>query len=175
MSCSDTFKFDLNALPQGITRKELVEDDAYFATLSDAEVKAGDLKTTVTINRVGDVFELDFHTEGYVIIPCDICLDDMQQDIATDNHLLVKFGDDYSEEDEVITVAENEGMLDTAWLVYQFIYLSIPLRHVHAPGKCNPAMTKLLQEHSAARSGDGDGEKMMDSRWEALKNLHLTD
>jgi len=41
---------------------------------------------------------------------------------------------------------------------------------VHAPGKCNPAMVRALEEYSAARSGEED-EQAMDPRWEALLKL----
>ena len=116
---------------------------------------------------------MDFHIEGSVTLPCDICLDDMEQEVLSDNHLVAKLGDDYSEEDDEVTVPENEGILNVAWFIYQFIEFAIPLRHVHAPGKCNPAMMKVLQEHSAVRSGDGDGDQAMDSRWEALRNIEI--
>ena len=105
-------------------------------------------------------------------------MDDLEQPISADNHLVAKFGTAYSEDDELVIVAENEGMLDVSWFIYQFVELSIPLRHVHAPGKCNPAMMKALEEHSAARSGVESVESSVDSRWavlEKLKNTELKD
>jgi uncharacterized metal-binding protein YceD (DUF177 family) len=175
MSNLESFKIDLKSLSEGETIVSLVEDDGYFAALEGNEIKRGQLQTTVTINRTGDIFSLDFHTSGVVIIPCDLCLDDMEQPIDADSHLVAKFGENYSEDDELVTVPENEGILDVAWLVYQLIALSVPLRHVHAPGKCNPAMMKVLNEYSAARSGDGNDEPTVDSRWEALRNIKLND
>ncbi|HEY9551581.1 MAG TPA: DUF177 domain-containing protein, partial [Prevotella sp.] len=51
-----------------------------------------------------------------------------------------------------------------------------PIRHVHAPGKCNPAMMKLLQEHSAARSSEVEEEKTaIDPRWGELMKLKTKD
>ena len=94
----------------------------------------------------------------------------MDQTIETDDRLVVKFGEEYSEDDELVTVAENEGMLDVAWFIYEFIDLNIPIKHVHAPGKCNPAMIEMLQEHSAARSGEEE-EETVDPRWAALLKL----
>ena len=84
--------------------------------------------------------------------------------------LRVKFGEEYSEDDDLVTVAENEGILDVAWFIYEFIDLNIPIKHVHAPGKCNPAMIEKLNEHSAARSGEEE-EETVDPRWEALLKL----
>ena len=105
-----------------------------------------------------------------VLVPCDICLELMEQPIETTQRLEVRLGTENSEEDDLVTVAEDEGILDVAWLIYELTALAIPVRHVHAPGKCNPAMIRVLEEHSAVRSGEGD-EKATDPRWAALEQL----
>ena len=84
------------------------------------------------------------------MVPCDICLDPVEQSIETTQRLEVKLGKENSEEDDLVTVAEDEGILDVAWYLYEFIALAIPIKHVHAPGKCNPAMVRALEEYSAA-------------------------
>ena len=166
----ESFKIDLKALPQGVSILEFKLDDSYFKAIDAPDIQRGELSSSLSISRTGDFFELNFHTEGIVHIPCDICLDDMEQSIETDDRLLVRFGEDYSEEDDLVIVAENEGILDVAWFIYEFIALNIPIKHVHAPGKCNPAMIEMLQEHSAARSGEEE-EETVDPRWAALLKL----
>ena len=166
----ESFKIDLKALPQGSSILEFKLDDSYFKAIDAPDIQRGELSSSLSISRTDDFFELNFHTEGIVHIPCDICLDDMEQSIETDDRLLVRFGEDYSEEDDLVIVAENEGILDVAWFIYEFIALNIPIKHVHAPGKCNPAMIEMLQEHSAARSGEEE-EETVDPRWEALLKL----
>ena len=178
MSKLEQFNVDLKALSQGDNILSFVLDDAFFEAIEAPTVRRGRLQTTLTIHRTEDYFDLDFHTEGLVTVACDRCLDDLQQPISADDHLVAKFGTAYSEDDELVIVAENEGMLDVSWFIYQFVELSIPLRHVHAPGKCNPAMMKALEEHSAARSGVESIESSVDSRWavlEKLKNTELKD
>ena len=178
MSKLEQFNVDLKALSQGDNILSFVLDDAFFEAIEAPTVRSGRLQTTLTIHRTEDYFDLDFHTEGLVTVACDRCLDDLEQPISADDHLVAKFGTAYSEDDELVIVAENEGMLDVSWFIYQFVELSIPLRHVHAPGKCNPAMMKALEEHSAARSGVESVESSVDSRWavlEKLKNTELKD
>ena len=68
---------------------------------------------------------------------------------------------------------ENEGILDLAWLIYESIALAVPIKHVHAPGKCNAAMTEKLNELSATRSGDETESKAADPRWAKLAELKL--
>ncbi len=166
----ESFKIDLKALPQGITTYEYKLTDDYFKAIDAPDIQRGELSSSLSVNRTDDFFELNFHTEGVIHIPCDICLEDMEQSIATDDRLIAKLGEEYSEDDDLVTVAENEGILDVAWFIYEFIDLNIPIKHVHAPGKCNPAMIEMLQQHSAARSGEEE-EETIDPRWAALLKL----
>jgi len=167
----ESFKIDLKALPQGVSKLEFKLDDEYFQAIDAPDVLRGELQSSLSINRTDDFFELNFHTYGVVHIPCDLCLDDMDQDIDSADRLVVKFGEIYSEDDDLVTVAENEGILDVAWFIYEFIDLNIPIKHVHAPGKCNPAMIEMLNQHSTARSGEEVEEETVDPRWAALLKL----
>ncbi len=170
--CSlELLKIDLKGMKEGITTLGFSLDDTFFDALDEVDIKRGRLDVSVTVHRTQNYFELDFHTEGLVHVPCDICLDDMEQPIDSDNRLVVKFGEEYSENDDLITVDENDGVLDASWFVYEFIALNIPIKHVHAPGKCNPAMIEKLKELSATRSSDADGDVVVDSRWSELEKL----
>ena len=174
--CSLEFlKIDLKSLKEEDTSLEFDLDDKYFEALDDAEVKKGSLHVSVSIRKATGFFELLFHTAGTIVISCDRCLDDMDLPVDTENRLVVKLGSEYSEEDEVIVVPENEGILDTSWLIYEFVALVIPIRHVHAPGKCNAAMTEALEELSADRSSDEESNHETDPRWEKLKALNIKD
>ena len=149
--------------------------DSYFESLDDSELKQGALHVSVSIRKATGFFELLFHTEGTVTVTCDRCLDDMSQEIETDNRLIVKLGAVNSEEDDLITVSEDEGILDLSWIIYEFIVLAIPIKHVHAPGKCNPAMSQVLEELSADRSSDEESVQPVDPRWSKLAELNIKD
>ena len=116
-------------------------------------------------------FDMEINVEGFVIVTCDRCLDDMEQSIKSDNRFIVKLGIENSEDDDTITVEENEGILDLSWIIYESIALSVPIKHVHAPGKCNTAMTEKLDELSATRSGDEADKEAIDPRWSKLSEL----
>ena len=174
MDSLEPFNIDLNGLKEGVTTFGYDLDDAYFEAVEAPEVRRGCVHVGLTANRAGGVFRLDFHVEGTVHVPCDLCLDDMEQQISADNSLTARLGEEYSEDDDLVTVGKDEGLLDVSWYIYEFIALSIPVKHVHAPGKCNPAMIKVLEEHSAARSGEGSAEGTVDSRWSELEKLRTT-
>ena len=172
--CSlEQFKIDLKGLTAEATALEFDLDKGFFDALDQTEVEGGALHVSLSIRKASGFFELQFHTVGTVDIVCDRCLDLMEQPIETDNRLTVKLGSTASEDDDTVTVDENEGILDTSWYIYEFIALAIPIQHVHATGKCNPAMMKALEELSADRSGDEESSQAVDPRWEALKKFKV--
>ena len=158
----ESFKIDLKGMKTDEQRLEFDLNDDFFKALDVSEVNGGALHVSVSIRKATGFYELQFHAEGTVTVPCDICLDDMDQPIETDHVLVAKLGaETNTEDDDVVTVDENEGILD------------IPIKHVHAPGKCNSAMTQKLEELSGAvRSGEEE-DREIDPRWEALKKLKV--
>ncbi len=168
----EIFKIDLKGMKTDEQRLDFDLNNDFFKALDASEVKGGTLHVSVSIRKAIGFYELQFHTEGTVTVPCDLCLEDMDQPIVTDNTLVAKLGaETNTEEDDVVTVEENEGILDTAWLIYEFIALAIPIKHVHAPGKCNSAMTQKLEELSGAVRSDKEEDGEIDPRWEALLKL----
>ena len=171
----ECLKVDLKGLKDDETSLVFDLDDTYFGTLDQAEVKKGSLHVSVSLRKASGFFEILIHEAGTVIIPCDRCLDDMEQLVDTDSRLTVRLGSEDSEDGDTIVVAENEGILDLTWIIYESVALAIPIRHVHAPGKCNTAMTEVLEELSADRSSDEESDQAIDPRWEKLKRLNIKD
>ena len=176
----EQFKVDLKALTEDVTPLVWELEDSFFAALGEAEIKGGSLHVSGSIRKAVGFFELLLDISGTVRIPCDRCIDDMDQPIETQLRLVAKLvpqaqmevGNTTPDEDDIVMVDENEGVLDTSWFLYETIALAVPIQHVHQPGDCNDAMMRVLTEHSAARSSDADAEKI-DPRWEKLKNLKV--
>ena len=169
----EQFDIDLKALTQDVTPLEWGLDDQFFNALEGAQVQGGTLHVSGSIRKTVGFFELLLHTNGTVRIPCDRCLDLMDQPIEADLRLVVKLGSEYQEDDDIITVDESDPTLNTAWFIYESIILAVPIQHVHQPGDCNDAMMRVLSEHSAARSSDADAEDAIDPRWEKLRSLKI--
>ena len=171
--CSlEPFKIDLKSLTDETATLAWDVNDSFFQALDESELQSGSLHVSGSIRKAVGFFELLLHTVGTVRIPCDRCLDMMDQPIEADLRLVVKLGSEYTEDDDIITVDEKEGILDTAWIIYESIVLAVPIQHVHQLGECNVAMSEKLQELSAARSSDADAQNI-DPRWEALLKLKV--
>lgn len=169
----EILRLDLKALKDDSFENNWVLGDDYFEALEDADIQSGNVRVGVSLHKAENYFDMEINVEGFVIVTCDRCLDDMEQSIKSDNRFIVKLGIENSEDDDTITVEENEGILDLSWIIYESIALSVPIKHVHAPGKCNRAMIEKINSHAAARSSDGADEDNIDPRWSALKNLKI--
>ena len=169
----EQFKVDLKALTEEVTPLEWELDDQFFEQLEDAQLQQGSVHVSGSIRKAVGFFELELQSVGTVRVPCDRCLEMMDQPVEADLRLIVKMGSEYTDDDDVITVDEAHPVLDTAWLIYESIALAVPIRHVHQPGDCNVSMSEKLNELSAARSSDADAQDAVDPRWAALKGLKL--
>lgn len=171
---------------------EFVLDNLFFANIDGPEVQKGKVNVVLVVKKTSRAFEFNFQTDGSVWVPCDRCLDDMEQLISSTDKLLVKFGSEYAEEgSNLIVIPEAEGELNVAWFIYEFVVLSIPMKHVHAPGKCNKAMSSKLNKHLRTTASDNDDmseeafaapeedtelaneemETSVDPRWDELKKI----
>ena len=168
---------------------EFVLDNLFFANIDGPEVQKGKVNVVLVVKKTSRAFELNFQTDGMVWVPCDRCLDDMEQPVSSTDKLLVKFGHEYAEEgDNLIVIPEEEGEINVAWFMYEFIALAIPMKHVHAPGKCNKAMSSKLSKHLRTTPDDemdedsfvpeesnelvnDDTETAVDPRWDELKKM----
>ena len=156
-------------------------DNEFFLDLDAPEVQKGQVNVTLKVRKTSGVYQLDFQTEGKVIVICDRCLDEMEQPIETEDRLKVKLGSEYSEVDDMVIVPEEEGYINVAWFIYEFIALSIPMKHVHAPGKCNKDMESKLSKHLRVSADEEDEfensdeseetSHPIDPRWNELKKI----
>ena len=184
----DLYKVELKNLSPGVHEYEYFLENKFFVDIDGDEVQKGKVKVNLTVKRTSMVFDMNFQLEGIVYVPCDRCLDDMELPVSTQNKLVVKFGKEYAEEsEEIVIISEEEGEINLAWFIYEFIALAIPMKHIHAPGKCNKAMSSKLKKHTARRADDEDefdeeaaddivvdddaADMPSDPRWDALKGL----
>lgn len=181
----DTYNIQLKTLPIGKSVVEYHLDNNFFALLEDVDIQKGEIDVKVNINREAKQSELNFELEGKVVVPCDRCLEDMNQPIKTTGHLIVRFGKEFKDDgDDIVVVPEEQGIINVSWFLYEFVELAIPIKHVHPFGQCNQGMSNKLSEHIAFDADDDDfvgGEEeennsgATDPRWDALKGLGTED
>jgi uncharacterized metal-binding protein YceD (DUF177 family) len=187
------YNIPLKSLSEGSHTYDFQLENKYFSDINDGEsdIKRGKVAVALNIKRTGSTFEMNFDVNGDVIVPCDRCLDDITMEVVSQNKLIVKFGREYSEEsDEIVIIPEDDGEINIAWFLYEFVSLSLPIKKVHAPGKCNRMMSSKLNKHkTSSNDSDEDSDEsteddaivfeddnsQTDPRWDGLKNIELED
>lgn len=171
----DKYNIDLKGLKTEPVKMEFNLDNAFFADIEGEEFQKGNIKAVVTAKKNHDVFDFDFTLAGTVTVACDRCLDDLDIEVETENSLRVKLGDDYADDGDTVIVPEQDGDLNIAWYLYEFVALALPMKRVHAPGKCNREMTGKLGKHTRGNTDEDDdtGNADIDPRWESLKNIQI--
>ena len=162
---------------------EYVLDNHFFESIDSPEVQKGKVHVALTVKKTAGLYELSFKTEGIVQVTCDRCLDDMDQPVTSTDKIKVKLGEDFSESGDIVIIPEETGEINVAWFMYEFIALSIPMKHVHAPGKCNKAMMGTLNKYLRVSADENaeemeveeetadDKEQVIDPRWNELKKI----
>lgn len=182
------YNISLKNLSEGVHVFDYDLDRKFFDAIDGDEVRKGNVKVTVKVRKTSSTFEFNFDLKGVVQVPCTRCMDDMNLDVDTQSRLIVKFGKEYSEEsDEIVIIPEEEGEINIAWFLYEFIALTIPIKHVHPTGECNRVVSSKLRKHRAVSTDDADDDDEIsdddfsdeeesqdnDPRWDALKGLNL--
>ena len=149
-------------------------DDKFFDNFEFSEVKKGNIKVNLNVEKHEREFVLTFRFAGNVLIPCDRCNDEYEQSIENDVVIYLKYGHSYEEEsDDVIVIPSEEGEFDVSSLIYEYIILSLPIHRVHQDvSECNQEVIKYL-ENSANNIVEEDEE--IDPRWKCLKELKEKD
>ena len=188
----EKYHIDLKGMKENHAHYDFLLDNAFFAAIDSPELQKGKVTVKVDVKKTAQAFELSFSSQGTVVVLCDRCLDEMDQEISSTDKIFVKFGAEYADEgDNLIIVPEEEGDINVAWIMYEYIALAIPMKHVHAPGKCNKTMSGKLNKYLRTSADDMDemepvddssedesnivseeeNEKPIDPRWSELQKL----
>jgi uncharacterized metal-binding protein YceD (DUF177 family) len=168
------FKLPLKSMPIGNQQFEYHLGKEFFANMESSDIHDANLTVNLSVTHKSDIYDLNFEITGEMTLLCDRCLDEMQQPVDVEYHIVIKYGDEYCDDlDEVIAIPENENYFNVAELIYDTVSLEIPIMHVHPEGECNEAMNEILQQHQAGEGGQSvsDEEQPIDPRWAKLKEL----
>lgn len=155
------YNVQLASLADGHHEQDFEIGTEFFKNMENTEVLESDVKVHMDLVKRGDLYDCTFHCKGELKIPCDRCLDPLLHEVDADYHIVVKYGEEYNDEsDELLVIPYSNNYLNVAYMLYDTILLTIPLRHVHPQGKCNRAMAAALNRHSARTSDPEAAESM---------------
>ncbi len=176
VSWKTKYNIEFKGLKEGLHEYEFEVSDKFFEHFKESLVENGKVSVKVELEKRSAFLKLLLKISGWLELTCDRCLDEYQQEVELETELFVKYGEEtaFEEGDNVIWVLPDEHHINLAQVIYEYVTLSIPLRHVHPNEKgensCNREMLERLNIITEAEDGDGDEEEP-DPRWAALKKL----
>jgi len=168
------YNIEFKGLKEGLHDFEFEVDNMFFVHFEESLVENGKVKVSVVLEKRSSFMKLHFNIEGYLELTCDRCLEYYEQPIKHETEMFVKYGEnEFDDGESVIWVNPEEHHLNLAQVIYEFVTLSIPLRHVHpkkSDGKrnCNKEMLEKLKNYMHPES---EVNTTTDPRWDALKRL----
>ena len=174
MNYHSNYIIQFSGLNEGLHHFEFYADKLFFASFEESDIDEGNIQIRVELEKRSTYLRLNFIIKGEVELVCDRCLEKYSQPIQGSYPMVVKFTDVLTEDsDEMIYLSPGDYQLDVAKLIYEFIVLSIPIRHVHPDDKegnslCDPEMLKKIEEY---RAPETEENKDIDPRWNELRQI----
>lgn len=168
------YSIAFTGLKQGKHEFDFHIGDKFFDEIEYSPIKKADILLKVTLLKQETMLILEFNFDGTVNVQCDVCTDMFDLPVNGNNRLIVKLGkeDEMENEDEIISLPNEESSFNIEPYIYEYITLNLPLKKVHPADKngkltCNEQMVELLEKLSRKNNS----EENTDPRWDVLKNL----
>jgi uncharacterized metal-binding protein YceD (DUF177 family) len=154
-------------------------DKAFFEYFEYEDFNDAKVDVKVVLEKKTTLLELNFKISGIVNVNCDLTNEPYDQKIKNDFNLVVKFGNEYNDEDtDILVLPHGEYEINIQQYIYELIVLSVPIKRVHPgvkDGTLNSDILKKLEELSPKIDLEKEvKEDEIDPRWNTLKKL-LTD
>ncbi len=165
-----------SGLKQGKHNFNFEIENTFFNSFGYDDFNDAKINVAVLLNKTSAMMELYFDASGTVNVDCDSTSEPYDQPIASELQLVVKFGDEYNDEDdEILILPHGEHELIVNQFIYEMAVLAVPQKRVHpgiADGTLKSEALDTLEELQPKEKKDNKEEN--DPRWDELKKL-LTD
>ena len=174
VSWKSKYNIAFKSLSEGEHQFDFQVDGKFFEHFEGSLVDNGDIYIKIILEKRSTFLKLHFKIKGWVELMCDRCLENYLQKIKHKTELFVKFGEkEFEEGENIIWVLPDDYQINLAQLIYEYVTLSIPLRHIHQKNEkgereCNKEMLKKLKKYLQAQKEE---EVSTDPRWDALKKI----
>ena len=123
------------------------------------------------------MFELNFVCKGWVEVDCDLTGERFQQIIDANIDLVVKFGEEYNDEnEELLIIPHSQFKINVAQYIYEAIVLAVPIKKIHPgviDGTLQSDILEKLKEFEINSFEEDQTEeetnREIDPRWNKLK------
>ena len=144
-------------------------DDSFFELFgyTDYDGLAG--TANVSLDKHNTFLELKFSFQGSIQVYCDRSNIPFSQSLNPTFELLVKFGDEYNDEDdEQLILPQGEFHVNIAQFIYELIVLNIPKKNIHPDVESGKIVPDFDMDDESELKEENEE---IDPRWDKLKDL----
>ena len=153
-------------------------DNTFFQNFEYDEFNAVDVKIDLKLEKKSTFLELYFLSTGLINLNCDITNEPYNQAIDDQFKLVVKFGNEYNDDNEdILIVPHGDYEINVAQYIYELVVLAVPVKRIHPGIEDGTLQSDILSKLEELSPGEGNKTKSsedIDPRWNNLKKL-LTD
>ncbi len=172
------FFIPFSGLKLGKHEFEYAIDNTFFESFGYEEFNASSINLKAVLNKMNTMMELDIIASGSVNVNCDLTSEPYNQEIETDLQLVIKFGEEFNDEDdEILILPHGEYQVNIAQYVYEMLVLAVPQKRIHPgvlDGTLKSEVLDKLEELQPKPEETKENKEDTDPRWDGLKKL-LTD
>ncbi|HNQ83836.1 MAG TPA: DUF177 domain-containing protein, partial [Bacteroidales bacterium] len=107
-------------------------DGRFFEEFEYSEIREGKLHVDCLLEKQDRMMIFSFRIKGAVRVICDRCAGEFDWPVEGKQQLIVKFGQEHTEEaEDILVITEKEHELDLSQYLYEYIHLLVPIRKIH--------------------------------------------
>ena len=177
LEMKDLKEFDISfvGLKEGMTQFEYLIEKKFFDFFNYEDFYNSKIDVSLSFLKKATMFELEFTFSGWVEIACDVTNELFQQPIESSFNLIVKFGDEFNDENEdLIVIPYSDHKLNVAQYIYEAIVLTLPIKRIHpgvSDGTLHSEVLDKLKELEIKEEEEEESNGEIDPRWNKLKNV----
>ncbi len=139
----------------------------FFDVLNEDELKGGDLRVTVDLDKGTHMLVTNIHIEGTVALHCDACNAPLDLPVAGDQRQIFRLHSEEEtfDDEEIVGLSDSAHDINLSHYIYECMSLAMPIRRVHPEGGCDPDVVFALDR------SETDNDAPVDPRWDALRSL----
>jgi len=144
----------------------------FFDAFNFDEFFDANITVALTLDKKSTLLDLSFKAKGTINVTCDISGEPFDQEIETELQLIVKFGEEYNDDnEEILILPYSEFQLNVAQYIYEMIVLSAPSKRVHPKVLDGSMESEALKKLEKLRIKEQKTTENVDPRWDKLKSL----
>ncbi len=175
-------KFTINyaSLADGEHLFDYQVDNKFLKHFESALVQEANIEVHLSMLKFMASLELNFQINGSVLVPCDVCIEEFDLQIAGQECIAVKIVNKIplnNDEHNIIYLEESSSSINIAEMLYELIMLSIPMKKVHPVDKngqptCEASILQYLDKSEEVIATEtANNEHNISPVWDELKKL----